>query len=63
MPKIEIPVNYLTATIEHLGELAQRYEAEAAAFASIGEAGREKAAERLEDAKEVWALQEFYLHL
>lgn len=63
MPKFEIPDRWLTPTIERLGELARRYEAEAAAFAAIGEAGREKAAERLNDAKEAWALRDFYLYL
>ena len=63
MPKFEIPVEYLTATIEHLGDLARRYEYEAAAFATIGREGSEKAEKRLEDANDIWDLQDFYLNL
>ncbi len=59
--KIELRQQQLTALIEHLGALVARYEIEAAAYASIGTAGREMAEGRLADIREAKALQEYLL--
>lgn len=44
--QIELDVHQLPALIEHLGRLTFRYEAESAAFAALGEPGREIAEQR-----------------
>lgn len=57
---IKIPPDLLSAAIEAMRDLQARYEADAAALASLGEAGRELAGERLESAKVALGLFNFF---
>lgn len=59
--KIQLSQAQLTATIEHLGALVSRYEAEAAALAPLGQPGREIAEKRLQAAKSADELQSYLL--
>jgi len=59
--QIELDVHQLPALIEHLGRLTFRYEAESAAFAALGEPGREIAEQRLKYAREAENLQDYLL--
>ncbi|MFQ7401666.1 MAG: hypothetical protein ACLRNW_28470 [Neglectibacter sp.] len=60
---IEISQEYLTDIIELLSALQARLEAEAAAYAALGKAGREIAMERLRAARETEKIQDYFLHL
>ena len=60
---IQISQELLSATIEAMRDLQARYEAEAAALASLGEAGRELAGERLESAKVARGLFDYFAGL
>ena len=58
---IEVTPEILQATVEAMGELQRRYEAEAAALAQLGSPeGRELAQERLEAASAAGELLLFY---
>lgn len=59
--KIHLSQAQLTATIEHLGALVSRYEAEAAVLAPLGQPGREIAEKRLQAAKSADELQSYLL--
>ncbi len=60
---VDLEQSHLDALDKHLGALATRCEAEAAALASLGEPGRELAVQRLRDAKEVRKLWDHFLNL
>lgn len=59
--KIGLKQSQLDALDIHLGTLVRHYEAEAAAFASMGEPGRGYAEARLRAAEEARALWDFFL--
>lgn len=62
--KVDLDPEQIIQLTEHLREIINRYEAEAAALSTVGgETGRALAAERLEQAAEAHALWEFLTDL
>ncbi|MBP3479439.1 MAG: hypothetical protein J6K03_08165 [Oscillospiraceae bacterium] len=56
MLKIELTAEQHTALMEHLNELSELYYTEAAAFAHLGEIGRETSEERIRKARSAFSL-------